>query len=158
MFFNDLQFNSSTPSEQRYEYVQSAEPESMQTAFQALLTAIVAENLVRVAAQQLALNVVDLDIAGGGDGHTFVVRLLLSTYVTFGAGTGWPSANLATARGIFWIASTAEALHAAAPAALAGLQAAIDAQGQSVVTRMAAGMAGAAKGTRFMAFIAGTTV
>jgi hypothetical protein len=130
-----------------YEYIQSADATGMEAAFTAAIAAIVAANAKPLAPQ---LNVVDVDIAGGGDGHTFVVRFLLSTAP---AALSWTPTVLPKVRGRFWMGSDAEALEAYQEAAIASLR-----SGTTQIDKIAVGLAGAAKGTRFMAFIAAEAV
>lgn len=139
---------------QRYEYIEAATPEEMTAKFNARIAAIVAENVARAAADPALpeFNIYDCDISGGGDGHTFVVRLLLSTWnpddTTFIA--RWEAGVLQEVAGQFWLASSEDALATAASAGISAFVA-----GADTVSSAAAGMAGAAKGTRFMGFIAG---
>jgi hypothetical protein len=131
----------------RYDYLQSAEatgPLGMEQLFAQYLTDLIAENVGR----QTPLNVLDMDIAGGGDGHTFVVRILVSSTAPTVTNTGWLAAELVDVRGRFWLGANAEALEAYQEAAIAALR------GSDDIVGVAVGLAGATKGTRFMAFMA----
>lgn len=140
-------------STQRYEYIEAATPEEMSRRFVALIDTIRAENAVRVGQQLAPLNVYDMDIAGGGDGHTFVVKLLVSDWnpaeTEFTA--RWESGVLQEIEATFWLAATEQDLRIAANAAIAAFVA------NAEVSIVNTGMAGAAKGTRFMGFLAGLT-
>ena len=140
------------PGTQRYEYIQSADAENMGAKFKALIAAIVVENAARQAAQpqKLQFNIYDCDIAGGGDGHTFIVKLLLSTQVTEGDLIGWEAENLSMLEATFWLSSTDEALRIAADSVLTTFL-----NGVEELALPAVGFAGAAKGTRFMGMLAG---
>lgn len=150
MFLDQL--FSLTGATSRYEFLEAATPEEMSAKFAKLIADVVAENVVREAAQLDPFNVYDVDIAGGGDGHTFVVKLLLSTWnppdTEFTA--RWDSGVLSEIGAEFWLASTDEALAGAASTALAAFT-----SGGADTELLAVGFAGAAKGTRFMGFIAG---
>lgn len=124
----------------------------MQANFAAYLQALIAENTSRAGQQPPlpALNVADVDIAGGGDGHTFVVRILLTTNASAGGSDGWAANDLADVMVNFWMGASAEALADYQEGALAALTA-----GTQDVQQIAVGCAGSAKGTRFMAFIGG---
>ena len=62
-----------------YDYLQAAEAPVMEKLFARYITGLMAENAARVAAQKLPFNIAQIDIAGGGDGHTFVVTILKTT-------------------------------------------------------------------------------
>jgi hypothetical protein len=120
------------------------------------------QKLLDIQAEQAGLNVLDVDIAGGGDGHTFVVRLLVSQALpttwtaTSPSGSvisGWTQANLSNVKAAFWMGSDAEALESYQEAAIASIR-----LPNSDLQQVAVGHAGAAKGTRFMAFMAGVNV
>ena len=76
----------------RYDYIQAADSATMQSLFATYLIALIVANSVPMAPQ---LNIIDMDIAGGGDGHTFVVRILVSTATP---SVGWMSNVLAQVR------------------------------------------------------------
>jgi len=130
----------------RYDYIQAAESKVMEVLFAGYIAGLIAENVARAQAQQSALNVADVDIAGGGDGSTFVLRILVTTVL---ADTNWADTDLPAVQGRFWMGSDAEALADYQEAAIASL---IDA-GTGINT-VAVGHAGSSKGTRFMAFMA----
>lgn len=135
-----------------YEYLQAAEAPVMESLFAKFLSELLAENAVRVSQQKLPFNIADIDISGGGDGHTFVVRILKTTAtveVQPGIFCGWQSTELADARAVFWVGADADALTDYAESALAALQ-----KGTEDIQNFFVGMAGAAKGTRFMGFAA----
>ena len=132
----------------RYDYLQATEAAVMQDLFTKYIAALVAANAVPLARQ---LGILDVDIADGGDGHTFVLRILVSEAISM---AGWQSTQLPFVNGRFWMGSDAEALESYQEAAIASLLAIDDDAG---ATNVAVGTAGAAKGTRFMAFIAGVT-
>jgi hypothetical protein len=126
----------------------------MQARFRARIAAIIAENTARQAAlpPKLPFNIYEMNISGGGDGHTFVVDLLLSTYDSGTDPTqSWSAEDLGEVDAFFWLASSEEGLRGAAAATLA---AAFEAGVQDIET-VAVGTAGSAKGTRFMGFLAG---
>jgi len=149
MFLTTPTFTSTTTEE--YRYIQSADPLDMQTRFLGFLSALAIENVARVQQQLTPFNVIDVDIAGGGDGHTFVVKFLLSTQLT---GQGWDGDDDLDGVGVAcWMASDEQGLAARQGAAIALLK-----NGFADVTNVAVGFAGAAKGTRFMAFIAGVQI
>jgi hypothetical protein len=127
----------------RYDYLQATEASVMEDLFTKYIAALDAANNVPSNPQ---LGILDVDIAGGGDGHTFVLRILVSEAVSM---AGWSVAQLPNVNGRFWMGSDAEALEAYQEAAIASLLAIT-----GVATNVAVGTAGAAKGTRFMAFIA----
>jgi hypothetical protein len=129
----------------RYDYLQAADSATMEDLFTKYIAALYAESI----AEDEDRNVVDIDIAGGGDGHTFVVRILV---IEASGSTMWNTSQLLNVRGRFWMGSDAEALESYQEAALASL---IAASPDGPVTSVAVGLAGAAKGTRFMAFVAG---
>ncbi len=139
-------------SDQRVEYVQAADPETMERLVAQRIAAIVKENEGRATGNKLGIN--DIRISGGGDGHTFVTRLYLSTVDTGpgGAFVAWSGNNQNLSRVIvkFWMASTAEELQKQVRPKLAEL-----ASSEDVVGNIAADDAGASQGTRFMAFIGG---
>jgi len=130
----------------RYDYLQATEASVMEDLFTKYIAALVAANAVPQAVQ---LGILDVDIAGGGDGHTFVLRILVSEATSM---AGWSPTQLPNVVGKFWMGSDAEALESYQEAALASLLAVTGA-----ATNVAVGTAGAAKGTRFMAFIAAVT-
>lgn len=129
----------------RIDYIQAAEASVMQAKFAEYITALIAENS---AGRETPLNVADIAIAGGGDGHTFVLSITVTTATS--ATTGWAAASLTDVLGVFWMGADENALADYAEPALAQLLA----SGNSL-TNIAAGIAGASKGTRFMAFMAG---
>jgi hypothetical protein len=154
MFLDPLLVLISGATTERYEYIEASTPEELSRRFIALVASIVAENAARVTAQLDPFNIYDMDIAGGGDGHTFIVKLLLSTwdppesqFIARWASTGIAGAS--TLQATFWLAGTEQELRIAASAALATFASGSEA------TEINVGMAGAAKGTRFMGFIAG---
>ena len=140
MFLPSFTFSDTTAI--RYQYIQAAEASIMEKLFAQFLTDLIAEN----QGLQVPLGVADMDIAGGGDGHTFVVRLLVTNAPT---GTGWNSTVLTNVKGRFWMGADAEALQEYQEAAIASLK-----KANSSTINVAVGLAGAAKGTRFMAFMA----
>jgi hypothetical protein len=148
MFIPNLALASTDAT--RYDYIQSAQSSDMEARFTQKIAELIAENVVRVAAQLLPLNISDIDIAGGGDGHTFVVRLLLTTAVAADPGPQWLSASFPFVRARFWMGADAEALSDYQEAAIASLFLG----GLTDAVLCAAGMAGTSKGTRFMAFFA----
>ena len=135
-----------------YDYLQAAEAPVMEKLFARYITGLVAENAARVAAQKLPFNIAQIDIAGGGDGHTFVVTILKTTAGIEpipGVVIGWPFDALDHAKAVFWLGSDADALTDYAESALAALQ-----KGTEDITDFFVGTAGGAKGTRFMGFAA----
>lgn len=130
----------------RYDYLQAAEASVMQTKFAEYITALIAENDQR--GESNALGIVDMDIAGGGDGHTFVVRILVSDSTD----VVWAAGALSSVLGVFWMGADAEALADYQEGALASLST----QAPNLID-VAVGLAGGSKGTRFMAFMAGVT-
>lgn len=144
MFIEGLDIKSVDLS--RYDYIQATEASVMEALFEKYINDLIAENVVRAAAQQSQLNVADMDIAGGGDGYTFVVRVLVTTATP---ALGWVSGVLGAVEGRFWMGSDAEALQDYQEAAIASLLPV-----GSDLNDIAVGHAGAAKGTRFMAFMA----
>jgi hypothetical protein len=144
---NSVTISSSTS--QRYDYLQATEASVMQALFVKYIVDLMAENVVRVGNSQLAYNIVDIDIAGGGDGFTFVLRVLLSTTTN---ADGWTAANLTELAAVFWMGSDADALADYAESAIAALRAQ---QPGATIQKLGVGHAGASKGTRFMGFLAG---
>jgi len=128
----------------RYDYLQATEASVMEDLFTKYIAALDAANGPLPTPERLG--VLDVDIAGGGDGHTFVLRILVSAATSM---AGWSPTQLPNVNGRFWMGSDAEALEAYQEAAIASLLAIT-----GVATNVAVGTAGAAKGTRFMAFIA----
>jgi hypothetical protein len=128
----------------RVDYIQAAEASVMQAKFAEYITALIAEN----SGRQTPLNVVDIAIAGGGDGHTFVLSSTVSTVTS--ATTGWVAASLVDVKGVFWMGADENALADYSEPALVQLLAS-----GNTFQNIASGIAGAAKGTRFMAFMAG---
>jgi len=128
----------------RYDYLQATEAAVMEKLFAQYVAGLVAENVPLPTNQKR--NVIDMDISGGGDGHTFVVRILVST--TSNAATSWSYNVLPGVKGSFWMGSDAEALSDYQEAAIAALRM------NNSIESIAVGLAGAAKGTRFMAFMA----
>jgi len=134
----------------RYDYLQATEAAVMEKLFAQYILDLIAENAARVAHGQPELNVADLDIAGGGDGHTFVVRILVTSAQP---PLGWAAGALTNVQARFWMGSDAEALQDYQEAAIASLT-----PTGFVLSSIAVGLSGAAKGTRFMAFMAGVLV
>jgi hypothetical protein len=143
---------NSGDSEERVDYVQAADPETMERLVAQRIAAIVKENKVRVGEELPAFNVNDIRISGGGDGHTFVTRIYLSTRTAAVSWTGTDEpSQLSTATVKFWMAGTAEELEKKARAKLAELRA----ENDFGLFQIAADDAGASQGTRFMGFIGG---
>jgi hypothetical protein len=138
--------------EARIEYVQAADPETMERLVAQLLAAIVKENEEREPGEEFNVN--DIRLSGGGDGHTFVTRVYLSTVA---AGVSWVGSGdpppLALVAVKFWMASSAEELAKQVPAKLAALRAGI-----VDLNNIAADDAGASQGTRFMGFLGGERI
>jgi hypothetical protein len=130
----------------RYDYIQASEAPVMQSLFAKYLSDLAAEN----APLEDKLGVFDLDVAGGGDGHTFVCRILVSDSTD---GVQWTASQIADGEiaAQFWLASDAEALEQAQTRALALLMVEEDHK----LEHVAVGLAGASQGTRFMGFMAG---
>jgi hypothetical protein len=152
MFLNAPALSPST-EESRYDYIQSAEAAGMEKLFAQKIIALIVENTARVAASKSPFNILDCDIAGGGDGHTFVVRFLLST-AQANPGFGWNSTFLSAVQARCWMGSDAEALGDYQEAAIASLSKADPPNTTVTLQALCAGTAGASKGTRFMAFLA----
>lgn len=131
----------------RYDYLQATEAAVMERLFAKYVADLIAENVPLPDEQKR--NLIDMDIAGGGDGHTFSVRLLVSTATPV---TGWTSAMLPAVSANFWMGSDAEALSDYQEAAIAALRT------SHVINNIAVGLSGASKGTRFMAFMAANVV
>lgn len=147
MFLESLSlFNNLT----RYDYLQATEASVMEKLFAQYILDLIAENAARVGHGQPELNVADMDIAGGGDGHTFVVRILLTSATPT---LGWVSGALSNVQGRFWMGSDAESLQDYQEAAIASLS-----PTGFVLSNIAVGLSGSSKGTRFMAFMVGTLV
>jgi hypothetical protein len=134
----------------RYDYIQASEAPVMKARFEKYLSDLAAENAALAAAQKPQLNVLDVDIAGGGTGHTFALRILVSTAES---GAIWPGDGLGLISSEFWLGSDAAALGRLQAAALARLIVKIPPDGE--FEDIFVGLAGASQGTRFMAFIAG---
>ena len=136
-----------------YDYLQAAEAPVMEGLFAKYISDLMAENATRAAAQKLPFNIAQIDIAGGGDGHTFVVTILKTTatiQVSPDVVIGWAADSLVAARAVFWMGANADALTDYSENALVALQ-----KGTEDVTDFFVGLAGSAKGTRFMGFAAG---
>jgi len=118
----------------------------MQRLFSEKVVALVAENAARARASLPELCVADAGLAGGGDGHTFVLALLLTTDEPV---AGWLPADVPSVVGVFWVGGEAEALGDYQEAAIAQLKAAAS----SALTKVIVGHAGGAD-QRFMGFIA----
>lgn len=135
-----------------YDYLQAAEAPIMERLFAKYISDLLAENATRVAAQKLPFNIAQIDIAGGGDGHTFVVTILKTTTSVEPVPNvliGWSSNGLDHAKAVFWLGSDADALTDYAESAIAALQ-----KGTQDISFLFVGTAGGAKGTRFMGFAA----
>lgn len=126
----------------RYDYVQGATAPEMLTNFRAYITRLQAENIARGDAELPLLNVFDVQLAGAGDGSTFVVSIGVST-----SDGVWAAADLDDMVVAFWTGGDYEALAANAVPALAGITDSFNLVG------VAAGHAGSAKGTFFMAYL-----
>ena len=142
MFIPELQILRSDFA--RYDYIQANESPVMEGLFASYMQNLIAENAARAQGGKPLLNVVDIGIDGGGD--TFIVRILVTTAA---AALGWAASVLPTVQARFWMGGDAEALGDYQEAAIASLRK----QGYDLED-VAAGLAGAAKGARFMAFIA----
>lgn len=145
MFLDSFGISNATT---RYDYIQATEASVMEALFAQYLQNLIAENVARVAHSLSELNVADVDIAGGGDGHTFVVRILVTSAAI---PVGWSAGSFSNVQGRFWMGSDAEALGDYQEAAIASLT-----PTGFTLGSVAVGCSGASKGTRFMAFMAGT--
>ncbi len=117
-------------------FIQAAEPDELASRLNAVLQDTLGGNVV-----------LSLELAGGGDGHTFVVGVERST--TPGLGTPLDDDNLI---GCYLAASESELAVAkdACVAAMLALTPPVEGQTLEVVDDQ---LAGAAKGTRFMGMI-----
>jgi hypothetical protein len=124
------------PAATSIHYVESADAADLQAKAQAVIDS-----------QASALTLSFIDIAGGGDGHTFVMRLHFVNTVT-GSGIGVP---VEIANIFVYEASQAVALQEARRALQAQLAVLFDTLSQgSQLFVMQTVLAGAQKGTRFM--------
>ena len=138
-------------------FVQSSEPGDIEAGIAAAVAEIVALNATITPTDQ-KYGIAAVDIAGGGDGHTFVVQITFTTNdanflygVVLGAST--PSFILPTVHAGAYLASDKDALAIAQQVTYDRLRA-FDTQVQQF-TVIANSFAGAAKGTRFMGLVVG---
>lgn len=165
MSFTDLFYANpalSTPPATSFvvKTLEAAEASEMETLVQAALDEVTAVNVLIAAAfpqdPTVLLTLGDMMLAGGGDGHTFVVTLIfvpdsvngVQTLLELGVGALLP-ANLSF---VFALGSEKEALQAEITNALTR------AAGNASTRAIFQGLAGAAKGTRFMFGVGGLPV
>jgi hypothetical protein len=137
-------------------FVQSASPQDIEAGVEAAVAEIVALNLGLSNPDKFGLAA--LDLAGGGDGHTFVVQITFTTdqaNFLYAAATGvqTPSSLLAGFHAGAFLASDASELPRAQDETYARLRT-FDTQGHQFSV-IANSFAGASKGTRFMGLVVG---
>jgi hypothetical protein len=120
--------------------VQSADPVDLETRVNAALADLAANPIEVAPGVFLPAIVSSIDLAGGGDGHTFVVTITASPVVSGGFG-GFLPATITVA---CYLASEAEAIAAARAATFARFF------GDGFSQLLDEDLEGASKGTRFM--------
>jgi hypothetical protein len=125
---------------QRSLYFESADPADLEAKVAAALVALALEQ-----SDDTAWAIVFADLAGGGDGHSFVFNMVVANQLSTPAATASP-VPVGNARFVFYLASQAEALEAAAAAADARLDIPV---GFSA-TYQQSWLHGASQGTRVM--------
>jgi hypothetical protein len=139
-------------------FVQSSEPGDIEAGIAAAVAEIVALNTT-ITPPDEKYGIAAVDIAGGGDGHTFVVQITFTTNqanflygVVLGAST--PSFILPTVHAGAYLASDKDSLAIAQQVTYDRMRAFDPGQGKQF-TVIANSFAGAAKGTRFMGLVVG---
>jgi hypothetical protein len=146
-------------------FVQSSEPGDIEAGIEAAVAEIVALNNNTITPVNDKYGIAALDLAGGGDGHTFVVQITFTTNLAntlYSLVYGTPPSTLLDQGGNppqpfhagAYLASEEEALAIAQQATYDRLRALDPAPGKRF-TVFGNAFAGAAKGTRFMGVVIG---
>lgn len=132
-------------------YVQSADADDLELRFNQALVALAKKNLALPPEEGFEFAFVDL--AGGGDGHTFVARLFSASNVEELEITESFGIDPALARVFFYQGSQSEALEKARADVNAKIAALFENDDVDAVQLLQTGFAGASQGTRFCGFV-----
>jgi hypothetical protein len=129
----------------RVDFIQAGDHPEMEQLFAGKIHRLVGENTERRKAGLAELRVADVGLSGGTD--VFVVHFVLSTGESE---VGWNGVDLPNVAARFWMGADHEALGDYQEAAIASLR-----NHASAIDKVAMGVSGAGKTSRFMAFMAG---
>lgn len=129
----------------RVDFIQASDHREMEQLFEGKLRRLIGENTERKKQGLAELRVTDVGLSGGTD--VFVVHFVLSTGES---DVGWKPEDLPNVAARFWMGAENEALEDYQEAAIASLR-----NHASAIEKVAMGVSGAGKTSRFMAFMAG---
>ena len=134
-------------------YVQSADADDLEVRFNQALAALAKKNLAFDPNEDEGFLFAFIDLAGGGDGHTFVARLFSASNIEDPEVVESEGVDPALARVFFYQGSQSEALAKARADVDAKIAALFELEGVDAVQLLQTGFAGASQGTRFCGFV-----